>query len=59
MMCPNCLYPEHEGKCRPMEQGCVHHWVIVPAGGPVSTGVCRKCGNVKEFKNTVREKYIV
>ena len=32
---------------------CCHHWVIQPAVGPVSEGECQKCGEVKEFKNSI------
>ena len=32
---------------------CCHHWVIQPATGPVSSGVCQVCGEVREFKNYV------
>ncbi len=32
---------------------CCHHWSIQPATGPVSQGVCRLCGEVREFKNYV------
>lgn len=32
---------------------CTHHWTIQPATGPVSQGVCRICGEVREFKNYV------
>ena len=32
---------------------CRHHWVIQPATGPVSQGVCQVCGQVKEFKNYI------
>ncbi len=30
---------------------CQHHWVIQDALGPVSIGMCRVCGDYKEFKN--------
>jgi len=30
---------------------CSHHWVIEPADGPISQGICKNCGKVKEFKN--------
>ena len=33
--------------------GCRHHWVIQPATGPVSPGVCQICGEAREFKNYV------
>ena len=32
---------------------CTHHWTIQPATGPVSQGVCRLCGEMREFKNYV------
>ncbi len=32
---------------------CRHHWVIQPAEGPVSQGVCQACGEIREFKNYV------
>lgn len=32
---------------------CRHHWVIQPATGPVSQGVCQTCGEVREFKNYI------
>jgi len=30
---------------------CRHHWVIESPAGPVSNGVCRLCGEKREFKN--------
>jgi hypothetical protein len=33
--------------------GCRHYWVIQPATGPVSQGVCQHCGENREFKNYV------
>jgi len=35
----------------PIDSGCRHHWVIEPADGPLSEGVCQKCGGVKKFTN--------
>lgn len=32
-------------------QECQHHWVIQEADGPISSGMCRLCGALKEFKN--------
>ena len=31
---------------------CRHYWVIEAADGPVSRGVCRFCGEEKEFQNS-------
>ena len=32
---------------------CMHYWVIQPATGPVSPGICQTCGATREFKNYV------
>ena len=32
-------------------QTCVHHWIIESPDGPVSKGLCQKCGEEKEFQN--------
>ena len=32
---------------------CQHHWVIQPATGPVSQGVCQACGEERDFMNYV------
>ena len=32
---------------------CKHYWVIQPAKGPVSQGVCQNCSEIREFKNYV------
>lgn len=37
------------------EAGCRHHWVIEPAIGLVSKGICRYCAEVREFMNYVEE----
>ncbi len=34
---------------------CLHHWVIEPAEGPTSEGVCQKCAEVKTFANYVEQ----
>jgi hypothetical protein len=31
---------------------CRHYWVIEAADGPVSRGVCKFCGEKKEFLNS-------
>jgi hypothetical protein len=38
---------------RPATPDCRHHWVIQPATGPISPGVCQNCGETREFKNYV------
>ncbi len=32
---------------------CSHHWLIQAADGPTSGGMCRICGEIREFKNYV------
>ncbi|HAI99433.1 MAG TPA: hypothetical protein DCL97_02065, partial [Dehalococcoidia bacterium] len=32
---------------------CAHHWVIQPAMGPSSQGICQICGESKDFQNYV------
>jgi hypothetical protein len=31
---------------------CRHYWVIESASGPTSKGVCKICGEEKEFQNS-------
>jgi len=35
--------------------GCFHYWKIESANGPVSIGVCKFCGEKKEFYNSLPE----
>ena len=30
---------------------CPHHWVLESPKGPVSRGLCERCGEAREFKN--------
>ena len=32
---------------------CMHYWVIQPATGPVSPGICQTCGEARDCKNYV------
>jgi len=32
---------------------CAHFWRIDSPNGPVSTGVCSKCGEAREFTNSI------
>ena len=41
----------------PKESHCVHHWLIETPDGPVSKGVCKYCGVVRYFDNTLQDKY--
>ena len=36
--------------------GCVHHWAIEVANGPVSNGTCKHCGEEKDFENSIFEE---
>ena len=31
---------------------CAHHWVIAASNGPTSEGVCKRCGERREFTNS-------
>ncbi len=33
---------------------CRHHWIIESHRGPISRGVCKLCGAVREFRNYVQ-----
>ena len=33
------------------KDNCCHHWIIEPADGPTSKGICQLCGAEKEFYN--------
>lgn len=39
--------------CSKAKEGENCHWIIDPPNGPVSTGTCKRCGETKEFKNSV------
>jgi hypothetical protein len=30
---------------------CVHEWIIEPANGPTSNGICQRCGISRVFSN--------
>ncbi|MBI4233242.1 MAG: hypothetical protein HY686_02250 [Chloroflexi bacterium] len=32
---------------------CAHYWVIDTPSGPTSKGVCKLCGAVREFRNSL------
>lgn len=34
---------------------CRHHWVIDTPNGAVSGGRCKRCGEVREFRNSSEE----
>ncbi len=43
---------ELEEKKSAVTTACRHYWVIEPADGPMSRGVCQVCGEEKEFLNS-------
>ncbi len=32
---------------------CVHYWIIEPSNGPTSPGVCKFCGEIRHFVNSI------
>ena len=36
---------------------CRHHWIIDTPAGPVSRGVCKLCGEAREFRNFLEGGY--
>lgn len=34
---------------------CAHHWVIAVPNGPISDGMCQRCGDHREFQNSAPE----
>ena len=39
-------------KLSAVKTACRHYWVIESASGPTSKGVCKFCGEEKEFQNS-------
>lgn len=35
------------------ETECKHFWVIESPSGPISGGVCKNCGEAREFRNSL------
>ena len=44
------IEPAQEG--RKTKAKCNHYWIIETAHGPTSKGVCKHCGEEKEFLNS-------
>ncbi len=36
---------------RPAPAACVHHWIIESPNGRTSAGVCKRCGDTRDFAN--------
>jgi len=37
------------------EPDCRHHWLIESPQGPTSMGICKLCGEQKEFRNSASD----
>ena len=35
-----------------LHEHCAHYWVIAVPNGPMSKGVCQRCGHVRQFNNS-------
>ena len=35
-----------------IKEECTHHWVIDTPNGPLSEGVCQRCGEARGFRNS-------
>ena len=36
------------------EPDCPHHWAIESPNGPTSYGTCKRCGETREFRNSIK-----
>jgi len=41
------------------EVKCSHYWIIEPPQGLTSMGVCKLCGEEREFKNRLRPNELI
>ena len=47
---------ENQGKLTEyVHSHCTHFWVIAVPNGPISEGVCQRCGHLREFQNSLPE----
>jgi hypothetical protein len=37
------------------QDGCHHYWIIEIANGPKSRGICKYCGETKDFFNSISD----
>jgi len=45
--------PENQDKLTEyLHEHCAHYWIIAVPNGPISKGVCQRCGHVREFNNS-------
>ncbi len=45
---------QRKPEARPVETGaCRHHWIIETPRGALSSGRCERCGEERQFRNSV------
>lgn len=49
----------HEPEISADNGGHYHYWKIEPAEGPTSRGICKLCGEEREFLNSVQKLTLV
>lgn len=47
--------PAENGAVAVQTGGCVHHWLIDTPRGSMSSGRCKRCGEVREFRNSATD----
>lgn len=43
-----------DSSCPENAKGGGHHWAIESPNGPTSFGTCKRCGEHREFKNSIQ-----
>lgn len=38
-----------------LHEHCAHHWLIAVPDGPISEGVCQRCGHNRAFQNSMSD----
>jgi len=55
-----CSYPCRKEVLWPQKKeqsGCKHHWIIETPHGGISRGICKFCGEIKDFENFFKLDY--
>ncbi|MEX2245286.1 MAG: hypothetical protein WEC75_01250 [Dehalococcoidia bacterium] len=47
--------PETPVRPVPVPGACIHHWKIESPQGALSRGICKRCGEEKEFPNSAED----
>ena len=51
---------QYQGKvAKYVRTHCAHYWVIAVPNGPISNGVCQRCGHQRGFRNSAPENHPV